>query len=259
MGRDRPGERSFRVAHVPPIRSFADLLEVGGALFQGSASSAARSLLHPSLSSCCPLGAPGRTGSPGRVFGEGMVFGGRCLVFGLWCSVFDTQVLRLQYPTRWSYCDPSRDTPGCPAGASSARLVQLLALRWLRKLSNRFRTLFRVYLLKGFGLPARSSFLFIAWSTGLNYLLRNCCGRKAVTHFNMQAGRGTTRIGFCNRNGQVNEAKTGLPGNDHNQTVYQMRCTFCENRYGANGSDIHLRKCPSCQGGRPGLSLSSVG
>lgn len=45
---------------------------------------------------------------------------------------------------------------------------------------------------------------------------------------------------------------TTLPGNDHNQVVYLLRCRDCGNRYGANGSDIFQRKCPARGGGRPG-------
>lgn len=30
-----------------------------------------------------------------------------------------------------------------------------------------------------------------------------------------------------------------------------LACTHCGANYAANGSDIHLRKCPACQGGNP--------
>ena len=45
----------------------------------------------------------------------------------------------------------------------------------------------------------------------------------------------------------------GLPGTDHLQRIYVLRCDHCGYEYGANGSDAHERKCPRCQGGRPGL------
>jgi Zn finger protein HypA/HybF involved in hydrogenase expression len=64
---------------------------------------------------------------------------------------------------------------------------------------------------------------------------------------------GTTQPGYANRNGQVVIRNTGLPGTDHLQTVYQLECSNCGHVYGANGSDIHLRRCPECQGGAPGL------
>jgi hypothetical protein len=65
--------------------------------------------------------------------------------------------------------------------------------------------------------------------------------------------RGATETGFVNPNGQVTIRNTGLPGTDHNQYVYQIACSRCGEIYGANGSDIHERKCPACQGGRPGI------
>ena len=51
----------------------------------------------------------------------------------------------------------------------------------------------------------------------------------------------------------MNIRATGLPGNDHLQYIYVLRCERCGNEYGSNGSDIFQRKCPSCQGGMPGL------
>jgi hypothetical protein len=67
-------------------------------------------------------------------------------------------------------------------------------------------------------------------------------------------GVDTTEPGYRNRNNQVVVRSTGLPGNDHLQSIYVLRCRNCENEYGANGSDIHLRRCPSCQGGAAGLA-----
>ena len=63
----------------------------------------------------------------------------------------------------------------------------------------------------------------------------------------------TTVTGYKNRNGQVVVRKTAISGNDHNQMTYELRCEACDESYGANGSDIWQRKCPNCQGGRPGL------
>jgi hypothetical protein len=65
--------------------------------------------------------------------------------------------------------------------------------------------------------------------------------------------RSTTQTGFINSNGQITIRNTGTPGTDHNQFVYQIACSRCGHVYGANGSDIHERKCPACQEGRPGL------
>lgn len=62
---------------------------------------------------------------------------------------------------------------------------------------------------------------------------------------------GTTRPGYKNRNGQINIGPLDRPGTDHNQMLYHMRCGKCGCDYAANGSDIHQRKCPTCQGGAP--------
>ncbi len=63
----------------------------------------------------------------------------------------------------------------------------------------------------------------------------------------------TTAPGYKNRNGQVVERATGLSGNDHRQYIYVLCCGMCGHKYGANGSDIFQRRCPTCGGGRPGL------
>ena len=71
-------------------------------------------------------------------------------------------------------------------------------------------------------------------------------------------GRGTTATGAENRNGQVVLGPTGQRGNDHGQSVYALRCTHCGHEYGANGSDVWLRRCPSCGGGAPGFSVTGA-
>ena len=63
----------------------------------------------------------------------------------------------------------------------------------------------------------------------------------------------TTEPGHVNKNNQMVLRKTLAFGNDHNQRVYAMKCGECGHEYGANGSDIWLRLCPSCQGGAKGL------
>ena len=67
----------------------------------------------------------------------------------------------------------------------------------------------------------------------------------------MAESRKTTVIGFQNPNGQINVRPLGIPGTDHGQSLYQMACSHCGANYGANGSDIHHRRCPACQGGNP--------
>ena len=69
------------------------------------------------------------------------------------------------------------------------------------------------------------------------------------------SGGKTTKAGYVNKNGQEVLQATDLPGNDHNQVVYVLRCGSCGHRYGANGSDIWQRKCPTCGGGAAGLAF----
>lgn len=65
----------------------------------------------------------------------------------------------------------------------------------------------------------------------------------------------TTSPGYRNKNLQRVIAPTGKRGTDYGQSVYVLQCGECTYRYGANGSDIWQRKCPKCQGGKPGLKF----
>jgi hypothetical protein len=56
--------------------------------------------------------------------------------------------------------------------------------------------------------------------------------------------KGTTDVGYQNRNGQVVVHRTELKGTDHGQRVYVLRCSQCKREYGSNGSDIFQRLCP---------------
>jgi hypothetical protein len=75
----------------------------------------------------------------------------------------------------------------------------------------------------------------------------------------MRRPKGTTRLGFENKNGQVVIRRTSKLGTDHNQYIYILRCKHCKTIYGANGSDIWERRCPKpkldCRagGGKPGI------
>ena len=66
----------------------------------------------------------------------------------------------------------------------------------------------------------------------------------------------STQPGFTNKSGQTVVRATDLPGTDHFQSIYVLRCGQCTQEYGANGSDIWQRICPNCQGGAPGLSFA---
>ena len=70
--------------------------------------------------------------------------------------------------------------------------------------------------------------------------------------------KGTTSPGYRNPNKQVVVRPTGMAGTDFNNEIYELECETCGTHYGANGSDIHSRKCPKCGGGRPGLSIRQV-
>lgn len=65
--------------------------------------------------------------------------------------------------------------------------------------------------------------------------------------------RSTTTVGFENANRQTVLRQTNLSGNLTGQRLYVLRCGNCFLEYGANGCDIHLRRCPACMGGQPGL------
>ena len=70
-----------------------------------------------------------------------------------------------------------------------------------------------------------------------------------------RTARKTTQPGYVNRNNQQVVRRTAIPGNDRHQTVYELRCLDCEHSYGANGSDIFQRRCPSCDKGAAGLQF----
>ena len=75
-----------------------------------------------------------------------------------------------------------------------------------------------------------------------------------AAHFRDGGGR-TVKIGYLNDNGQECQGHRGQAGTDHNQLAYRMECSQCGHIYGANGSDVHHRKCPECQGGAAGISF----
>lgn len=62
-----------------------------------------------------------------------------------------------------------------------------------------------------------------------------------------------TSIGSRNRDGQQVIRKTSREGSVPGQRVFILQCTVCDHEYGADGSDIYDRLCPTCQDGPPGL------
>jgi len=73
----------------------------------------------------------------------------------------------------------------------------------------------------------------------------------------VREAKGTTKPGYVNPNGQITIRNTDAPGTDKNQYVYQIACSKYGCNYGANGSDIHDRKCPQCGAGTAGLALDA--
>lgn len=63
----------------------------------------------------------------------------------------------------------------------------------------------------------------------------------------------TTKPGTVNTKSQKVIGETGESGNTAGQRAYEMQCMLCKFKYRANGADVWQRKCPRCQGGRPGL------
>jgi hypothetical protein len=74
-----------------------------------------------------------------------------------------------------------------------------------------------------------------------------------MSHGSGQASESTTTAGYKNPNRQVVLRQTNLSGNLAGQRLYVLMCGDCGREYGANGCDIHLRKCPGCMDGQPGL------
>ena len=63
----------------------------------------------------------------------------------------------------------------------------------------------------------------------------------------------SVEIGYLNPNGQQCCGHCGVSGNGFNQYAYKTECTICGCVYGANGADMHERRCPECQGVAPGI------
>ena len=62
------------------------------------------------------------------------------------------------------------------------------------------------------------------------------------------------KVGSQNKNGQVLLGRD--PGHQPNHPkaeAYKMECSNCGHVYGCNGCDWHIRRCPVCQAGAPGL------
>ena len=63
----------------------------------------------------------------------------------------------------------------------------------------------------------------------------------------------SVQIGYVNPNDQICLGHRGVPGTDHMQLAYRVECARCGHVYGANGSDMHERRCPACDQGAAGI------
>lgn len=86
--------------------------------------------------------------------------------------------------------------------------------------------------------------------TESNRPLRTPMARRAGT-----TSERSTDVGYENLNEQVVIRATDLPGDVPGQRIYVLQCRRCGAEYGVNRSDIHLRRCPACMGGPPGLAV----
>jgi hypothetical protein len=66
----------------------------------------------------------------------------------------------------------------------------------------------------------------------------------------------TTTPGFTNPNKQTVIRDTGARSTTRDaQSIYELRCEYCQHRYGSNGIDVKARRCPKCQSGAEGEPL----
>lgn len=74
-------------------------------------------------------------------------------------------------------------------------------------------------------------------------------GKKEKTEKGQEKRKvGKTLIkGYINRNNQENYGCLNKPGNHANQMAYLLHCNECGFEYEANGCDVAIRKCPTCQ------------
>ena len=64
----------------------------------------------------------------------------------------------------------------------------------------------------------------------------------------------TTQIAYENSNNQKVLGSRNLDATDKQKVTYKMVCGNCGEVYGAKTAEIHRRKCPACQEGKPSVS-----
>lgn len=65
------------------------------------------------------------------------------------------------------------------------------------------------------------------------------------------------KIGEVNQHEQRLVRQTAERGNHPFATIWVLQCPRCDQAYGANSCDFHIRRCP-CQGGKPGLEVPTA-
>jgi hypothetical protein len=63
----------------------------------------------------------------------------------------------------------------------------------------------------------------------------------------------TTQIGYKNTNNQQVLGSKNLDETDKKNVIFELCCGHCNEVYGAKTSEIHRRKCPKCQEGKPSV------
>ena len=64
----------------------------------------------------------------------------------------------------------------------------------------------------------------------------------------------TTQIGYVNSNNQKVLGTRNLNATDKKNVTFKISCGDCDEVYGAKTSEIHRRKCPTCQEGKPSVN-----
>jgi len=64
----------------------------------------------------------------------------------------------------------------------------------------------------------------------------------------------TTQIGYVNNNNQKVLGSRNLDETDKKDVTFKMSCGQCSEIYGAKTTEIHRRKCPVCQEGKPSVN-----
>lgn len=63
-------------------------------------------------------------------------------------------------------------------------------------------------------------------------------------------------IGDFTKNRQELLEKTGRKSTTHRYaTIWRVRCEKCDQQYGSNSCDVHIRRCPYCSHGAAGEPL----